>query len=158
MAARYNPSFVRNPRSIGAKRHIVAAHFNDAQPLALLLRENVAENAAFFALKILAPSAQLIQDAARHKNRRRQLRRGVIEFLSRRLAMILENADVLKPAVALQILNSLRGQPQKLLDFDVLGIPDVAIVPWIFQQNLVRSDRSHAVIKPSPRRAASPSM
>src|SRR5579862_5401334 len=120
MAAWHDPRFIGNPRSVGAKRYIVAARFNDAQPLALLLRQNVAENAALFALKIFTPSPQLIQDAPRHKNGRRQLRGGMIEFLSRRLAMILENTDVLKPAVAFQILNSLRGQPQALLDLDVL--------------------------------------
>jgi hypothetical protein len=38
----------------------------------------------------------------------------VLEFLSGALAVILENADVLEPAVALQILNSLRGQTQEL--------------------------------------------
>ena len=64
-----------------------------------------------------------------------------------RLAVILENADVLEAAVALQILNPLRGQTQKLFDLNVAGIPDMAIVARIFQQNFVRSHRSHAVVE-----------
>ena len=54
--------------------------------------------------------------------------------------MILENADVLEPAVALQILNSLRGQAQKLLDFEVARIPEMAVVAGIFEQDFVRAD------------------
>jgi hypothetical protein len=53
----------------------------------------------------------------------------------------------LNPAIALQILNALRGQTQKLLDFGIARIPEMAVMTRIFQQNFVRTHRSHAVVK-----------
>src|SRR5260370_31375255 len=72
----------------------------------------------------------------------------MVEFLSGCLPVILENADVLETAVALQILNPLRGQPQELFDLDVTDVPDMAIVAGIFQQNFVSAPPSPAVVEP----------
>src|SRR2546422_8073847 len=71
----------------------------------------------------------------------------MLEFLSRAAALILEDADVFETAVALQILNTLRHQAQELFQFGVAGIPQMAIVMGVFEQKLVRTDRSHAVIQ-----------
>src|SRR6202795_902251 len=147
MAARHDPGLVRDTRSIRAEGHVVSASFDDAQVLTLFLRENVAEDAALFALEVLASGAEFVEHAARHKNGCRQLGSGVVEFLSRGLAVILENADVLESAISLQILNPLRGQTQELFDLDVTGIPDMAIVTGILQQNFVSAHRSHAVVE-----------
>src|SRR5437899_440127 len=105
MAARHNPGFVRDARRIGAEGYVVSAIFYDAQALLLLLRQNVAENATFLALEIVASGAEFVEDAAWHENSCRQLRSGVVKFLSCGLAVILENANVLESAIALQILN-----------------------------------------------------
>src|ERR1700675_759715 len=147
MAARHNRRFIRDARSIRAEGHVVSASFDDAQVLTLFLRENVAEDAALFALEVLASGAEFVEHTARHKNGCRQLGSGVVEFLSRGLAVILENADVLESAISLQILNPLRGQTQELFDLDVTDIPDMAIVAGIFQQNFVSPHRSHAVVE-----------
>src|SRR6202163_3008838 len=147
MAARHDPGLVRDTRSIRAEGHVVASRFDDAQVLTLLLRQNVAEDAALLALEVLASGAEFVEHTARHKNGCRQLGSGVVEFLPGCLAVILENADVLESAIALQILNPLRGQTQELLDLDVTGIPDMAIVAGIFQQNFVSAHRSHAVVE-----------
>src|ERR1019366_2580302 len=147
MAAGHNPGFVRDARSIGAEGHIVSASFYDAQVLTFLLRQNVAEDAALFAFEIVASGAEFVEDAARHEGGRGQLGCGVLEFLSGFLAMILENADVLEPAVALQILNPLRGQAQELFDFEIARIPEMAVVAGIFDQNFVSADRSHAIVE-----------
>ena len=122
MAAGHNPGFIRDARSIRAEGHVVSSSFDDAQVLTLLLGQNVAEDAALFALEVLASGAEFVEDAARHENSCRQLGSGVVEFLSRGLAVILENADVLESAIALQILNPLRGQTQELFNLDVTGI------------------------------------
>src|ERR1700682_6029812 len=137
MAARHNPGFIRDARSIGAEGHVVSAIFDDAQALMLLLRQNVAEDATLLALEIVASGAEFVEDAARHESGCGQLRSGMVEFLSGALAVILENADVLEPAVALQILNPQRGQTQELFDFDVARTPKMAVVAVIFHQNLV---------------------
>src|SRR5882762_2569601 len=147
MAPRHNPGFVRNARRIGAEGYVVSAIFYDAQALLLLLCQNVAENATFLALEIVASGAEFVEHAAWHENSCRQLGRGVVEFLSGCLAVILENADILESAVALQILNPQGGQTQELFDLDVTGIPDMAIVAGIFQQNFVSAHRSHAVVE-----------
>src|ERR1039458_2005060 len=147
MAARHNPGFVRGARSIGAEGDVVSANFDDAQVLTLLLRQNIAEDAALFALEIVASGAEFVEDAARHESGCGQLGSGVIEFLSGFRAVILEDADVLEPAVALQILNPQGGQAQELCDFEVGCIPDMAVVAGIFDQNFVSADRSHAVVE-----------
>src|ERR1700674_1059893 len=147
MTARHNPGFIRDTRSIGAEGYVVSAIFDDAKGLILLLGQNVAEDATLFALEIVASGAEFVEDAARHESGCGQLRCGVFKFLSRRLAVILENADVLEPAVALQILNPQRGQTQALFDFDVARTPEIAVVVGIFEQNFMSADRSHAVVE-----------
>src|SRR6202140_2308397 len=147
MAARHNPGCIRNARRVRAEGPVVAARLHDTQVLTLLLGQNVAEDAALFALEVLASGAKFVEDAAGHEKSCLQLGRGGVEFLSRSLAVILENADVLESAIALQILNPLRGQTQELFDLDVTGIPDMAIVAGIFQQNFVGAYRSHAVVE-----------
>src|SRR5882762_3410700 len=147
MAARHDPSLVRHARSIRAESHVVSSRFDNAQVLTLLLRQNVAEDAALFALEVFASGAEFVEHTARHENGCRQLGSGVVEFLSGCLAVILENADVLEAAVALQILNPLCRQTQELFDLDVTGIPDMAIVAGILQQNFVSAHRSHSVVE-----------
>src|ERR1039457_6541957 len=109
MAARHNPGFIRRARGLGGEGHLGSRGFPDAQVLPLLLRQNVAEDAALFTLEIVASGAELVKDAARHESGCRELRGRVLEFLAGSLAVVLENADVLEAAVALQILNSQRG-------------------------------------------------
>src|SRR5260370_20374754 len=147
MAARHDPGLVRDTRSIRAEGHVVSSRFDDTQVLTLLLRENVAEDAALFALEVLASGAEFVEHTARNKNGCRQLGSGVVEFLPGCLAVILENADVLESAIALQILNPLRGQTQALFNLDVTRIPDMAIVAGIFQQNFVSAHPSPAVVE-----------
>src|SRR5258708_1277158 len=71
----------------------------------------------------------------------------MVEFLSGPDAMVLENADVLKSAVTLQILNPQRDQAQELLNFDIARVPEMAVMTGIFEQNLVSAHRSHAVVE-----------
>ena len=71
----------------------------------------------------------------------------MIEFLSSSLTVILENADVFKPAVALQVLKPHRGQSQKLFYLWVGDVPYVPVVSRVFEQNLVRAHRSHPVVE-----------
>ena len=56
----------------------------------------------------------------------------MLELLSGAGAVVLEDADVVEAAVALQVLNALGGQQQKLFDFGVVGVPQLAVVPGIF--------------------------
>src|SRR5258705_11292470 len=80
----------------------------------------------------------------------------MLKLLARAPPLILEDADVLEAAVALQILDSLRDQPQKLLNLGIARVPEVSVMVGIFEQQLVRSHRAHAVIDsiPAPRRIA----
>jgi len=70
----------------------------------------------------------------------------MFEFLARVGAVILEDADVLDAGVALEILDTLRGETEELLDFGVAGRPKVAIVPGVLHQNFVRAYGTHAVV------------
>src|SRR5258706_10466006 len=71
----------------------------------------------------------------------------MLALLSRAGAFIFENAHIFETAVALQVLNSLSDQAQELLDFAVAGRPQMLVVAGVFEQQLVRADRSHAVIE-----------
>src|SRR6202158_2071711 len=68
------------------------------------------------------------------------------EFLPGILAIILEQADVLDARIALEVEDALGDQAEEVCDLIVAGIPQVAVVARIFDQNLVRADRVHAVI------------
>jgi hypothetical protein len=61
--------------------------------------------------------------------------------------VILENADVLKATVPLQILNAMGNQAQELFNLRVARIPEIALVARILKQNFVSTHRSHAVIE-----------
>src|SRR5208337_4383036 len=147
MAAGHDPGFVGDARSKGAEGQVVSANFDDAQALALLLRQNVAENAALLGFEIVASGAQFVEDAAWHESGCSELGRGMVELLSGSRSVILENADVLEAAVALQILDPLRRKTQELFHFDVACIPDMAVVTGIFDQYFVSADRSHAIVE-----------
>jgi hypothetical protein len=70
----------------------------------------------------------------------------MLKFLPCIATVILEDADVLETRVALQILNALRRQQQELSDLRVARSPEMAFVPQILDQHLVRSDRGHAIV------------
>src|ERR1700723_380748 len=142
-----NPGFVGDARSVGAERNVVAAHFQDAHILAFFLRDDVAENAALFALEVVASSAQFVENTAWDEGGGGELRSWMREFLSGAFAVIFEDADVLEAAVALQVLNAQRGQAEKLFHLDVARVPDVAVMARILYQNFVGADRSHTVIE-----------
>ena len=71
----------------------------------------------------------------------------MLELLSGTSALILKNAHIFETAIALQILDPLCHQAQKLFQFSIARIPQMALMIGVFQQKLVRSDRSHAVIQ-----------
>jgi hypothetical protein len=71
----------------------------------------------------------------------------VLEFLSRADSVIFVDADVLETLVAFQVLDTLPREGEKEFDFAVARVPDLTFVTGIFDQNLVRADRPHAVIE-----------
>ena len=107
MSTRYDPAFVRDTRRVRTERDVVAACLQHAHALALLLRKDVAENAAFLLLEVVAPGAEFIKHTAGHKSGRRKLRRRMLEFLARIAAVILENTNVFETLVALEVLDAL---------------------------------------------------
>src|SRR5258708_16534973 len=147
MAAGYNPGLIWNAWRIRAEGYVVSTIFDDAQTLMLFLGQDVAEDATLFGLEIVASGAELVEDAARHESGCGELGSRVVEFRSGPHAVILENADVLKSAVTLQILNPQRDQAQELLNFAIARVPEMAVMTGIFEQNLVCAHRSHAVVE-----------
>src|SRR3979490_2383582 len=147
MAARQYPCLVWDAWSKGTKCDVVAASFDNAYALTFFLRKNIAKDAPFFCFEIITRGAQLVEDAAWNERRSGELRGRVLKFLSRPLAMILKNTDVLKAAFAFRMLNALGHQAQKLFDLYVACIPVMAIMSWVFDQNFMRSHRPHPIIK-----------
>ena len=110
MGAGDDPGFVGDARGIGAERNIRAADFDDALVLADFLIEDVAENAALFGSEVVAPRAEFVEHAPGNERSRGELKVGMLEFLRRPGALILEQADVFKAGITFQILHALRGQ------------------------------------------------
>jgi hypothetical protein len=82
-----------------------------------LLRDDVAEDAAFFLLEVVASGAEFIEHTAWHKGRGSELRIRVIEFLPGVGPMVLEDAHVFEALIALEILDALGGEGKKLFQF-----------------------------------------
>src|SRR5580693_3492142 len=61
VVARQNPGFVRDARSVGPERNVIAAGFDHARGLTLLLIENVTENTSLFFRKIFASRPQFVE-------------------------------------------------------------------------------------------------
>ena len=74
----------------------------------------------------------------------------MVKFLSCGRPVIFEYTDVLEAAVSFQVLHALCSKQKKLLDFAVLRIPQVAIMPGILDQHLMGPDRLHSVVDSVP--------
>lgn len=146
MGAREDPGFIGDAGRVGAEGDVVAAHFDDAHVLTFFLGDDVAEDTALFALEVVAAGAELVEDAARNEGGGGQLRGGMEEFLAGAFSMIFKDTDVLEAAIALEVLDAQGGEAEELLDFGVGGIPDVAVVAGVFDENFVSADGTHAVV------------
>src|SRR5579863_1328293 len=141
-----NPGFVGDPRRIWAERDEITPRFKDAQFLLGLLRNDIAKDTSLFLLKIFAARAQFVENPPGNERCRRKLGRGMLELLPGGATVVLENADVFEAPIALQILNALRDQKQKLADLEVAGVPQMTIVARILHQHLMSADRTHAIV------------
>src|SRR5215831_5847566 len=92
-------------------------------------------------------SSQLIENAPWNKRRGNYLRRWMIEVLSRVAAEVLEHADVLEAAIALQVLDALCAQGQVSLDFMVVRDPQMPVVPGVFHHDFVGPHGIHLVVE-----------
>src|SRR4051812_41658159 len=146
MGLRQDPNLVRRARSIRTARNKISYGFDDAASLFHLLRQDVAKNATLFLVVVILACTQFVQNTPRHKSRRCQVRRWVCKILPRHRPMILEDGDIFEPLVQLQILNPLRRQTKKLFYLSIRGVPQLMVVSWIFNQYLVRANRTHAVV------------
>src|SRR5713226_9372927 len=142
-----NPGFVGNAGRVGAEGNVVSAAFDHAQGLTLFLVDDVAKDAAFLVQEILATRAEFVQYSARDEHGGGDLRRGMAELLSGIRAMVFEEADIFDARIALEIEDALGGQAKEPLDLRVAGIPNMAVVARVLDQNLVRADRVHAVVE-----------
>src|SRR5437588_9986363 len=109
----HNPGFVGNARRIGTQSEVVATNLDHARALALFLLNDVAKNTSLFACKVFASSPQLIQHPSWDEPCRRDLGSWVREFLPGVFAVVLEEADVFDPRIALQIKNAFGGHAQE---------------------------------------------
>src|SRR5580698_8774826 len=127
MIARCNPRLKRHSRSIGTTGHIFPANLDHALLLLLLLAQNVAKDATLLHLVMLLGRAQLIEHTSRNEGRGHNLRRRMVELLSRHRSVILEHRNVLEAHISLQVLDALAAERQILLDLSIVGIPQMAV-------------------------------
>src|SRR5579859_2211098 len=146
VVARHDPGFIRNSGRVGTQSEVVAASFNDALGLPFLLLDDVAKHTAFLADEILASGPQLVEHAPRDKHGGGDLRRGMAEFLSSALAVILKQADVLDARIALEVKNALGDNAKVVSDLFVSRSPQMAVVARVFNDHLMGAHRMHPVI------------
>jgi hypothetical protein len=77
----------------------------------------------------------------------------VVELLPGHTAVILEDADVLKPDIAFEVLNALSAEGEILFDLAIVGVPEMTIMPRVLDNDFMRADRAHFVIKSVTRTA-----
>src|ERR1700738_2050739 len=147
MVAGKDPGLIGHPRRIGAKRHVVTARLDDAQCLALLLLQDVAEDAALLARKVFAAGAQFVEHAPGDEHGRGDLRCGMTEFLAGVPTVILEEADVLDTSIVLEVEYAFGGKAQEVSDLVVAGVPNMTVVARILYQHFMRADGVHALVK-----------
>src|SRR5258708_15677265 len=147
MVAGKNPGFVGDAGRIGTQRHIIAARLDDAQGLALLLLQNVAENAALLAYEVFAAGTQFVKHAPGNEHGGGHLGSGMAELLASVRTVVLEEADILDASIVLEIEDALGGQTQEVSDLVVAGVPKMAVVARILHQHFMRADGMHPVVK-----------
>src|ERR1022692_389160 len=140
VVAGHDPGFVGDARGVGSEGDIIAASLDHAGSLTLLLSKNVAEDAAFLGLKILTASPQLVEHAARYKHCGSELRSGMAEFLAGVGAVVLVETDVFDAWIVFEIKDTFGGEAQELADLIVAGIPEMAVMAGILDQNFMRAD------------------
>src|SRR5690348_5648484 len=140
------PGFVRRPRSIRTGSNKISANLDDARAGGSFLRKNVAKNATFFLVVVIEPGAKFIKHSARNECGRGQLRVGMSELLARARPEILEDADVAEAGVAFEVLDALGNEQEELLDLGVAGVPELAVMFRVLDQQLVSADVGHAVV------------
>ncbi len=155
MSARQNPGFVRHPRRIGTRtrrnRRGFPGSAGSAAPPAPGCRKR---RSVLCSESSRAPRAVRRARAAAQRWWPSTAKSGCSNSCPALGSVILENADVLETAVALQVLDALRHQHAGTAQFR----PSAAFQRWpvvrgILEQNLVRADRAHAVIQAIARAA-----
>src|ERR1035441_8649114 len=70
----------------------------------------------------------------------------VFPFRARSRSLILKYGDVLEPAIALQVHDSLRVNRKNAFDFFVAHLRKALIMCRSFDHNFMRADQSHTVV------------
>ena len=128
-----DPDLERHARGVGAQGHVIALRIHDALGLALFLFHDVAENAAFLFRVPFARGAQFVQNSARHKRGRGDLRVRVRTFLSGQRPVILVDGNIFEAEVALQILDALPPGLHHQQDLVVAQVLEFAVVLAAFR-------------------------
>ena len=102
---------------------------------------------------MLTGGTQFVQHAARNERGGDDLRRRVIELLAGVKTEVLEDTDVLEASIFLQVLDALRAKREILLDLAVVGVPQLAVVAGVFDDDFVRANRLHGVVEAVARAA-----
>src|SRR5215469_12578245 len=71
----------------------------------------------------------------------------MVEFLAGVGPEVLNDAHILEASVLLQVLDALGTELQILLDLAVVGVPELAIMACVLDDDFVGSDRLHSVVQ-----------
>ena len=140
-----NPGFKRKARSVRGESEEVLVLGDYTDDAVRLLPDDVAEYAALFVEVVLLGALQFF-DHVDGKNRQGdELRVCVLQRGACCFAMVLENEDVLEPAIFLQVEDAITEGPQDILDALGRQRGQAGIVVWGLDNDLMRPDPVHLV-------------
>src|SRR6202521_4699749 len=145
MLLRQDPSLKRKPRRVRSQGEEVLILGHNAKPRLRLLPDNVAEHATLLIYVVLLGPFQLLDHVDRKNGQCDQLRMRVLQRSPGRLPVILENQDVLKAPVLLQIKNAVAEGPKHTFDSFGRQCCQAGIMIGSFNDDLVRPDPIHPV-------------
>src|SRR5579871_961349 len=135
-----NPGFERETGSVRSKCHEILILAHHASAAIHFLPDNVAEDATLFVQEILLGAFEFLGHVDGKNRQRDQLGVRMLQRRPGSLAMILEDQNVLKPAVLLQVENAVAEGPQNIFDAFRWQGREVGIVVWSLDDYLVRAN------------------
>src|SRR6201997_1547120 len=140
-----NPGFKRKAWSVRRQRNKVVVFRDHAAGSLRFLPNEVTKDATLFVDVILLRALDFLKDINRKKGQRNQLTMPVFERSARRLAVVLENQNVFKAPVFLEIKDAVAKSPQHVFNALWRHGGEGSLMIGGADDDLVRADTIHLV-------------
>src|SRR6266571_2726797 len=145
-----HPHLEREPRGEGRDGEELGVLAHDPAPVADLLMDDVAVNAAFLILIVFTAAGDLVHHGGRDDGQRDQLRVRVLQRGPGGRAVVLEDQDVAEPGVFPQVQDAVAVRPEDVLKLLLRQARQRRLVIGRFDDHLVGAHPVHAIVEPNP--------